>query len=401
MIGRVMRGPRAGGEETAELVYFEDSWSNFLDIIGPDEVLPPNFEVSSADKPKGQEALPPLLEDDKGQTLSNRVVAQAMRQLQEAAANKGEMDDRPPIESTIYKNRLIGYYDMEGVVLPVFEHQKSGFERLVKELRKRKSQRGINRESFFEDTHPPYPSSRGLREFVASLLEFGVEPQFHTTDALIGPEAAVKKILQAGPITEQQRATIIRDTWGKTLSKIAYPSLLKFEEAVERELRAQRLDKSQRDPESSLAHIPTTGLSKIPGYNRKLKPLVEKTLQIARRVVPEHRLELLLTDVPPVEWTSRVVGSTFGHWSIKLSGRNRGRQIIRINRLLRAPRSVITDEVICFIIYHELLHHALPGQGHDSEFRELEYLFPDAIDQMAFLYTLHEKYNLNAQSYSR
>src|SRR5206468_2587778 len=38
MVGRVLRGPQAGGEVTARVVYFRDKWRNLPDILQPEEV---------------------------------------------------------------------------------------------------------------------------------------------------------------------------------------------------------------------------------------------------------------------------------------------------------------------------------------------------------------------------
>jgi anti-sigma factor RsiW len=44
-----------------------------------------------------------------------------------------------------------------------------------------------------------------------------------------------------------------------------------------------------------------------------------------------------------------------------------------------------------YILYHELLHHLLPGQGHDAEFHELEAHWPDrdALDLRLATFSEH------------
>lgn len=47
-----------------------------------------------------------------------------------------------------------------------------------------------------------------------------------------------------------------------------------------------------------------------------------------------------------------------------------------------------------FLIFHEMLHQLLPGQGHSAEFRRLERLWPDADAIDLKLESLHERFRL-------
>lgn len=52
-----------------------------------------------------------------------------------------------------------------------------------------------------------------------------------------------------------------------------------------------------------------------------------------------------------------------------------------------------------YIVYHELLHHLLPNQGHDAEFRDLEAAWPNAVDLNLAFDTLHERWDLASERY--
>jgi predicted metal-dependent hydrolase len=95
-----------------------------------------------------------------------------------------------------------------------------------------------------------------------------------------------------------------------------------------------------------------------------------------------------------------VTSSSFANWALKLTHANRGSAVIRVNRLLRAPKQHVSDEVLAYLLFHELLHHLLPGQGHDAEFRANEAMWPDAEMHDAWFDTLHESWDIRPESYS-
>jgi hypothetical protein len=106
--------------------------------------------------------------------------------------------------------------------------------------------------------------------------------------------------------------------------------------------------------------------------------------------------DLLRTEyLPAADWTRRPVKSTFAYWAPRISGRGRGNPVIRVNRLLQAPATQVSDEVLQLLLWHELGHHLLPGRGHDAVFRRLEALWPDFASLDNELDTLHTRFNLD------
>jgi hypothetical protein len=103
--------------------------------------------------------------------------------------------------------------------------------------------------------------------------------------------------------------------------------------------------------------------------------------------------------LPEVQWSSNVVESYFGLWTFRRSGKAAGRATITINTLLQARRSIVSDEAIQFVIFHEFLHHLLPFRGHDEGFRELEARWPGAAAIEAGLHALADNYEMNAPRY--
>jgi hypothetical protein len=186
------------------------------------------------------------------------------------------------------------------------------------------------------------------------------------------------------------------------LAGVTSPTLEAFAAAVARELADLRASGGRRGPEAPLRPPPLPGLEPVPRADeRPLEPLLRRVAERGSKLLPPSlKANLGGAALPPIAWTRRVNASTFGMWTLELRRRNRrGERAIRINRVLLAPPEVISDALLEFLIWHELLHHLLPGQGHDAQFRHLESLWPDAPALDHELDTLHERFDLRPERY--
>ncbi|MEQ9450502.1 MAG: DEAD/DEAH box helicase [Pseudomonadales bacterium] len=399
MIGRVLRGRKAGGEEFAHVVYFQDEWGNFADILEPPEAI--EFDVVESDASDKDGYLPPIIVDDQERPIPKSAqisVKRQFRQLDTRASNAGDEHEPSAIDPGLFSTQLIGYYDLQVLMVAIFEHQLDGFAALQKDALDGAKLTGRSYLSFFDDSRPPYPTQRSLVEFVNFCREFGEPPPFNDLRVTISPSQAADAIVAAGPITEEHRAELIESAWKNTIIRSAIPSLQRFEELVDAQLRERRYAAQRLNAEATIRQPDKTRLKVLPRAERNLAPRVKAAIDIARTVLPPDcagRLE----EVPIVRWSRSVSRSSFGHWSIQLSGRNAGRQKICINRLLRAPAQDVPDKALEYLIYHELLHALLPGQGHDSEFRELEGRWPECEVWDAWFQTLHDRYDIRPERY--
>lgn len=222
--------------------------------------------------------------------------------------------------------------------------------------------------------------------------------------ATIGPEDCAAALFGAGPLNDWDRAEMVRQQWEKSLVRAAYPSLEAFEVAVEqqlRQLRRQRAGEPARFDPESIAPAGTRRPTRIlPRTDRALEPAVALAIDGVRSLLPQEAAARLDPRVP-IEWTKRVVATTLGHWSIKLTGRNKGTQVIRVNRLLRTSPDIVSDDMLAYLIYHELLHHLLPGMGHDADFRKYESWWPNGSVLDAVFDTLDERWVTDPARYNR
>jgi predicted metal-dependent hydrolase len=61
----------------------------------------------------------------------------------------------------------------------------------------------------------------------------------------------------------------------------------------------------------------------------------------------------------------------------------------------------VPDALLEYLLYHELLHHLLPGEGHDAEFNELEARWPDRDALDLCLATFHEHWATEPERYAK
>lgn len=401
MVGRVLRGPRAGGELEAHVVHFRDEWANLPDVLYPEEVLPdcrPDSDGRSA-----APWTPGAIIDDEELALRADVAAQAARAFERLAAlfdadDDDPYNDRPP-EPLIRGARIVGYYDLGGFPAAVFEHQRPGYDALLADALGRDELRGTSLLSYFDDSPPPYPSLRALKELVALAREYGEAPSLEPCHADIGPERAAREILDAGPLTEAERFELIHQEYQKSLNRVAFANVEAFEEAVAQQLRELRRTTRRLDAEAPPGvGIEPSSLPRLPRIERDLDAIRWLAVETARDVLPPA-LAQRLSALPEVMWTKRCVSSTWGHWSLRMAGKGRGKAMIRINRVLRTRPKHVPDEMLAYLVFHEILHHLLPGQGHDAEFREMEARWPDADRWDREFDTLHERWDLRPESY--
>lgn len=402
MVGRVLRGPAAGGEPQARVVYFRDIWPNLPDILQPEEVLP---GAAPATLGAEHQAWSPgeLVSDEElhQQAVVAAQASRALRQLEQAF----ELDDDDgfndhPIDPRVRDAHIVGFYQADGVDIAVFDHQVDAYDLLFHDAIAFEDLKGWPFASYFSDLPGPYPSNRWLRVLVDLARENQEAPMLHQLDLTVSPAQVAQRILSAGPLTTDERHQLVADAWQPPLARAWFPSLEAFEEAVDRALRDLRSPGRRSEPESRVPEPTAKDLPLLPRRSRDLDDLYDRMQEEAVRLLPSS-MTRRLADRPKVDWTNRVVSSTFAHWSLGLTGRGARRATIRVNRLLRTGRSTVPDDVLCYLLYHEVLHNLLPANGHDAQFRELEARWPGFVDADLFLDTLHERFETRPERYNR
>jgi hypothetical protein len=182
------------------------------------------------------------------------------------------------------------------------------------------------------------------------------------------------------------------------MARAVFPTFGAFRDAVRAELDQLSDTSTGSDPERiATAREPLRGASLL-YQDRDLQPLLDSALRQGRALLvgaDDTAYGWILDHHPPLaEWTHAPVRTSWAHWSIRLYGRRKGQPIIRVNRTLRAAPEQIPDELVEYLLWHELCHHLRPVHGHDAEFRRLEQLWPDAVTLDHQIDTLHERFDL-------
>ena len=400
MVGRVLRGPKAGGQSKAHIVHFRDNWHNLPDVLEPEEVLP--AAVSLPEAVTDEAWAPGSLLTDEELIHKERLAVQVKRALSrlESMFNTEDLDpfnDRP-LDPMLREVSIVGYYEIDEEEFPVFDHQEEPLARLLRDA-VGSDLKGVPFLSYFEDGPPPYPSQRSLNRLVEAARLYGEPPALRPFPLSVSPREIARKIVERN-LSARTMGHLLEKAYQDPLARTLYRSVEALDRAVSEQLWQLRRKVPYPTPEESIPGVIHPALlPKLARAKRELDEPERIAIEGAKRLLPPTMADRL-KDHPKASWTKRVNEATFAHWSLKLAKANKGQAEIKVNLLLCAPKSKVSDDVLAYLIYHELLHHLLPGQGHDTEFREYEARWPGAVDHNSWLDTLHEKYDTRPERYA-
>lgn len=387
MIGRVLRGPQAGGEPTAHLLFLRDHWLNFEDVLDPLDL--PDLAGRAMSSAGGTEhELPPLVDELTETELPRDLERQLGRMYEQRVASL-------PHDHTAGSAHLIGYYDLGDLLkVPVLSHQEAGFAELIARAAARgHSFQGAPPRSLFDDVPPPYPSKRSL-DLLVDYVRTSGEPEFVEVSLRSGAEQVALDLLRDPGL---DTGDWLQQQFEAGLARLAYRSLDHFREDVYRLVNEHRSSTHARHNPESLPIRAVSARSRAPRHSthRVLPRIQDVARQAAECLEGEAVLEHLYLDhLPPCTWTERSNVSFWATWTLKTSGKAAGKPYIRVNKALQVSATHVPDAVLEYLLFHELLHHLLPAQGHSAEFRRLEGMWPDADRLDHTLDELHKTLNL-------
>lgn len=364
MVGRALRGPRAGGTEKAWIVSFTDHWSEVQDWMTPARLLSDILEPLEAALEVPKEVAPPL----------RRVPHDVVLELLQRRADV-------PVASQVERFEAVplGFFELgSGTTILVYEHQCPFWDTLVRGARNLE-------QAFehFEDCDPPRPARADIERAWAHLQGGGALHLQQFEDSRTCHPAEIARVVFEGDLGERARMALLRERY-TDLSRTVYGNFGDFRRAVDEQILALQ------DPKE----VPQTGHSSpvfedlpgdplAPGPYHDLPTLWAQMLALGAPLLGRERLTY--TGRGP-DWTRRIIKGWFGKafWE-------EGEEV-RVNRLLNSPD--ISRETILFLLWHEFLHIHL-RMNHPPEFRRLEQRWPNYTRANRELDTLQERFAIS------
>ena len=395
MIGRGLRGGIKGTKDVY-LVSFEDHWDQFegwLDTQSINTIFELEEEVEKLEEKE--------LKDKKiFQTISFDIIDELYQQMREL--DLPELVGIPPFEcwpigwySLDFENEVENELPISRTII-VFSHQKESWKELAKAISEKKPTQKEREQLFkywFYDLPNPGVSKSLMDLFIDSCYATGeyIEQEFFTLEQR--EEASVDKLallIHNSPLNGQMKQELILEWYNKySLLSDIYHSVESFTEAVDYSGRRITFkDKSNMAISTGKQYIVEEKLKvKIPETRTKKLTSIFNELKANKELFPNG-----FNYKPTLEWTHRVMKSYFG-----IAYLDSDHLKIKINRILNSPDIEQNEELIKFIMYHEMLHFSV-SKNHNADFRHHENKYPDIVslnsilDRVGFKFDIDSKY---------
>jgi len=173
MVGRVLRGPRAGGEETAHIVALQDNWVDGIDVLSPVVIFPGG---GAAERLEDGLRLPAVRDETGG----GPVPEDLLERVRQAYA---ELNAGPTM--TTGEATLVGYYQLFDVTVPVFDHTRDTWDELIEAKLGRLEMATNSARNLFADLPVPRPTPYDVNAVVDYLESPELAPPFVAVKATL------------------------------------------------------------------------------------------------------------------------------------------------------------------------------------------------------------------------
>ncbi len=397
MIGRGLRGEKAGGTKSAYIVAFHDTWNTFahwmdpgaLDLFIPEEEedpvtetletaeISPNEEMlellkklaaeGEQTKENTEEAVTPI-----GEQFSTRDLYLKLYELMRVSLTRTE-------ETPVFPCGWYSLMDDEGNGYPmlVFDSQLEGYNALEKNMKLVRGQASVEviQKLFFENAavKPEHEELGMLISYVEDLNE--MPPYFTFTEReCFDPKLLADKLNRLFEKDEDKVNWLKRLYDESPVLQQIYKYFFAFKKTV--------FDAAKIKTEAQLVSEDDREKYEIVPDYYDLTELLDEV----KVMFPKLRTEGLLK----IGWSSNVVNAWFALCQRQIIDGNIYYQI-HVNKLLSSPK--VNREVIKYLIFHELLHQN-GYWSHDEEFRKREWQYPNSAEWDGFLDSLGITYKM-------
>ena len=281
MVGRALRGTKAGGTAECYIVTFIDGWDERVAWVNPSSLYASDSVLPTQSDPEVIERLRREEEEDSVRTISLSMVREFAAILDNAVdTNYIEaipFIERIPLGMYMFTYTEQGEGDIEGADVTcevmVYSSTKESYERFLDGLEPLTAGRGLDDEDyapeelieelakvaeqayFHEGTVPPYRFS-DIASIIRYYVQFGVAPQFYPFDKIDRSKldiGAVAKFIidnDMGPMRQRKYEDSLWDNEDENLMRLLFVNKQNFMHAIDMEKR------KLTNPEEFVEYLP-------------------------------------------------------------------------------------------------------------------------------------------------
>lgn len=405
MIGRGLRGEKAGGTKNANIVAFHDTWTTFAHWLDPGALDIFEDPSSEEENVENEELINIDIEPDEAMLELLRKLAErgidvvvkeidgviededpkahidiSMRDLYLKLYNIMKATLRSSSEMPVFPCGWYSVIDEDGndVKMLVFECQKSSYSKIELNISFLKGKLGIEGlMAVYFDECKIKPNEEELNYFLEYINDMECMPPYFAFEQ--GEALEPKKIVEiVNKLFENEED---KEEWLKKLFDSApvlheiYKHFYAFKKTI---FDAMKLP---TEPVIVTTDI-REGYEIIENYYN-LHELIDELKQMYPKLHTEGLVK--------VAWSDTVVRSWYALCQRFIDdGKNLYQ--IHVNKVLSSPK--VDKEVIKYLLFHELLHEN--GYWyHDEEFRKREWQYPNSTELDGFLDSLNLLYNMD------
>ena len=400
MMGRALRGPKAGGTEYAYIVDFKDNWDMFGDAMSFDKTEYYDTEVDEGT----------IIEDGPVDVVPDTVNLEILLSLFKNGVfptpeQKGEPvgmqeDLYAKLYSMIYDSlntmpgedvsvpeMPVGWYsvtDEDGLdrSVLVFESQLPVYKRIAANAGKLRNVITIDGlKALFFNGCSFVPSDEDLECIIDDIDDDGIMPDYFSFEERDSVDPVkISAAINSKDYTDEQKEELLKEYYDSyPILKDIYHSFFAFKKtvmSVDKEIIESKVTSHEGKYEDLEYEIVDNCYD--------LNELFAEVLQMYPK--------LSGSDVIEISWSEKVEKKWYGLCVRKyVENKNRFIYQLYINKMLSSPD--IDREVIKYLIFHELLH-ANGYWNHDNTFRAMEWSYPNSAELDGFLDGTNLKYNL-------
>lgn len=403
MIGRGLRGEKAGGTESANIVAFHDTWNTFAHWLDPGalDIFIPDLDDEDLEESEEKIEIEPNevmiellkkladngVDEDLGKAVEGEQTADvqmdiSQRDLYLKLYRLMRASLTSNSEVPIYPCGWYSVIDEEGneAKMLVFDCQQSAYRNIERNLSLIKGKLDIDGlKALYFDECEIQPDEDEIDYFLEYIKDMDGMPPYFTFEQ----REALDPQMLAETVNRLYEKESDKEEWLKKLydSAPVLQQIYKYFYAFKKTI----FDAMKIRVDAMIEIDDIREEYKIVEDYYNLSELLEEVKQM----YPKLRVDGLAK----IAWSDTVVRAWYAYCQRLIKDKEILYQI-HVNKLLSSPK--VDREVIKYLIFHELLHEN-GYWSHDEEFRKREWEYPNSVELDGFLDSLNLEYNTDAQ----